>query len=92
MVKEAAAPPRPRGAGQSSKPMSRISRADPQDLQRLLEMQARKMEHSAVHWSEGNLKYEGVEAPAPFKEALDKALKTEDELLEALKAEAPVRA
>ncbi|MEV0990830.1 hypothetical protein [Streptomyces sp. NPDC049949] len=68
----------------------KVERAEPQEQQRLLQQQVESME---VFGAAGmNLWLSDLELPAALEEALEEARRTEEALVEALKAEAPVRA
>ncbi|MGW6568430.1 hypothetical protein [Streptomyces sp. NPDC054975] len=67
-----------------------MERAEPQELQELLEMQVGVMSGSGAELMSRRLA--GLGLPSLFGEALEEARRTERALVEALKAEAPVRA
>ncbi|MFQ6146452.1 hypothetical protein ACLMNJ_25835 [Streptomyces seoulensis] len=79
-----------RGTAHVQRLEKKMERAEPQDLERLLQRQVRSMQTSGARGVKKWL--EGIELTAPLQEALEKARNTERDLVEALKAEAPVRA
>ncbi|MFK0238195.1 hypothetical protein [Streptomyces vinaceus] len=78
------------GARQVQAIEQKMERAEPQRLHGLLREQVSLIESGGAHSMKMQL--EGFEVPAPLKEAVKAAMETERALVEALKAEAPVRA